>query len=129
MVCDQPRKSWHLLLIFSDIFFLSYIEDNSIISYNLSPIAAFTMVFKYSRVAWAEPSAGFNKFEAYELTIPSCWVQGKKVRWPNSKVANVAELIKECTEPGSRWHSFSLIKVKHEAGEYLKYCCCSVEFC
>lgn len=47
-----------------------------------------------------------------ELVIPSSWIEGNYVRWPNSAAA----ALKEMRKPEKNWLKFDLVKVKFSSG-------------
>lgn len=49
-----------------------------------------------------------------ELVIPSSWIEGNYVRWPNSSSAAAA--LKEMRKPEKNWLKFDLVKVKFSSG-------------
>lgn len=49
-----------------------------------------------------------------ELVIPSSWIEGNYVRWPNSSSAAAA--LKEMRKPEKNWLKFDLMKVKFSSG-------------
>jgi hypothetical protein len=63
---------------------------------------------KWSRAVWKEGD------QEEELVIPSSWIEGKFIRWPNSSSAAAA--LKEMRKPEKTWLKFNLIKVKFSSG-------------
>lgn len=59
---------------------------------------------KWARAVWKEGD------QEEELVIPSSWIEGKSIRWPNSSSAAAA--LKEMRKPEKTWLKFNLIKVK-----------------
>nr|XP_034330853.1 uncharacterized protein LOC105325790 isoform X4 [Crassostrea gigas] len=59
---------------------------------------------KWSRAVWREGD------QEEELVIPSSWIEGKFIRWPNSSSALAA--LKDMRKPEKTWQKFNLIKVK-----------------
>lgn len=49
-----------------------------------------------------------------KLVIPSSWIEGNYVRWPNSSSAAAA--LKEMRKPEKNWLKFDLVKVKFSSG-------------
>jgi len=62
----------------------------------------------WARSVWLE---GGREMEG---VIPSNWVIGDCVLWPNK--SNVTKLLKERQEPNSKWRRFQLVKTKHQSG-------------
>lgn len=69
----------------------------------------------WSRVVWIEPD-GDDEFVEYEQTIPTNWIVGKKVYWPNSM--NVKRAYKTMESPGPNWNIFKLVKIKLTGGKF-----------
>lgn len=65
---------------------------------------------KWSRAVWKEED------QEEELDIPSSWIEGNFVRWPNSSSAVAA--LKEMRKPDKTWLKFDLIKVKFSSGMF-----------
>lgn len=65
---------------------------------------------KWSRAVWKEGD------QEEELDIPSSWIEGNFVIWPNSSSAVVA--LKEMRKPDKTWLKFDLIKVKFSSGMF-----------
>lgn len=63
---------------------------------------------KWSRAVWRDGD------QEEELVIPSSWIEGKFIRWPNSNSALAA--LKDMRKPEKTWQKFNLIKVKFSSG-------------
>jgi hypothetical protein len=71
---------------------------------------ASSLTKKWSRAVWKEED------HEEELVIPSCWIEGKIVRWPSGSSAVAA--LKEMKSPGAKWLKFDLVKVKFSSGKF-----------
>eukprot|EP00105_Crassostrea_gigas_P043519 XP_019927667.1 PREDICTED: serine/threonine-protein kinase PRP4 homolog isoform X4 [Crassostrea gigas] len=65
---------------------------------------------KWVRAVWREDE------KEMELAIPSVWVEGNRIRWPNT--SNAKSALKECKKPADKWLSFDLIKIKFSSDDY-----------
>ncbi|XP_052706413.1 serine/threonine-protein kinase PRP4 homolog [Crassostrea angulata] len=65
---------------------------------------------KWVRAVWREDK------KEMELAIPSVWVEGNRIRWPNT--SNAKSALKECKKPADKWLSFDLIKIKFSSDDY-----------
>lgn len=68
---------------------------------------------KWVRAVWREDE------KEMELAIPSVWVEGNRIRWPNT--SNAKSALKECKKPADKWLSFDPIKIKFSSGNFLIY--------
>ena len=66
------------------------------------------MASVWTRAVWLEDG------KEEEGVIPSVWVQGDKIRWPNG--LNLKRVFKKQEEPSNTWFSFPLVKVKCTSG-------------
>lgn len=69
---------------------------------------ATSLTKKWSKTVWKEGS------QEEEFVIPSSWIEGNYVRWPNSSSAAAA--LKEMRKPEKNWLKFDLVKVKFSSG-------------
>ena len=62
----------------------------------------------WTRAVWFE-YAKDGSLEEFEQTLPSNWVKGNKVFWPNK---NVESSLKKMSNPTDDWYQFKLKYIK-----------------
>lgn len=72
----------------------------------------------WSRAVWIEPQDD-DEFVEYEQTIPTNWIVGKKVHWPNH--INVKRAYQSMENPGPNWQTFKLVKIKLFGGKSIQF--------
>jgi len=62
----------------------------------------------WSTAVWIE------KKREEEGVVPSNWIKDDIVFWPN--VRDAEKSLQQRQTPGSKWHQFKLVKIKHTSG-------------